>query len=163
MCLCVCPLPMRFSRPLIGPHITWPDPGLSLVNPPSLQYGGGGLPPNFSDRKFFLDKSRNLFKFVSVLLSASVKRVCVSRMRDLLQEIFTIYVKSGRIQNIQKCKHTIHWYLWVMGVAHLELLAEAEFALTGWGSLGGRVTGQSSSTFLQSQSHHNKQHLEDPS
>ena len=33
---------------------------------------------------FFLDKSRNLFKFVSVLLSASVERVCVSRMRDFL-------------------------------------------------------------------------------
>ena len=30
-----------FSRPLIGPQITWPDPGLSLVNPPwSLKNGG---------------------------------------------------------------------------------------------------------------------------
>ena len=35
-----CPLPMRFfSRPIIGPQITWLDPGLSLVNPPSLPYG----------------------------------------------------------------------------------------------------------------------------
>ena len=31
---------------------------------------------------FFLDKSRKLLKFVSVLLSASVKRFDVSRMRD---------------------------------------------------------------------------------
>ena len=31
-----------FSRPLIGPQITWPDPGLSLDNPPFLPYGGGG-------------------------------------------------------------------------------------------------------------------------
>ena len=31
---------------------------------------------------FFKDKSRNLFKFVSVLLSASVERVGVSCMRD---------------------------------------------------------------------------------
>ena len=31
-----------------------------------------------------LDKSRNLLKFVSVLLSASVERVGVSRMRDFL-------------------------------------------------------------------------------
>ena len=31
---------------------------------------------------FFLDKSRNLSKFVSVLLSASVERFNVSRMRD---------------------------------------------------------------------------------
>ena len=30
----------------------------------------------------FLDKSRNLFKFLPVLLSASVDRVGVSRMRD---------------------------------------------------------------------------------
>ena len=47
VCVCVwCPLPMQFfSRPLIGPQITWPDPGLSLVNPPSLSYdsGGGGV------------------------------------------------------------------------------------------------------------------------
>ena len=33
---------------------------------------------------FFKDKSRNLFKFVSVLLSASVERVGVSRVRDFL-------------------------------------------------------------------------------
>ena len=31
---------------------------------------------------FFIDKSCNLFKFVSVLLSASVERVGVSRMLD---------------------------------------------------------------------------------
>ena len=33
-------------------------------------------------KKIKIDKSRNLFKFVSVLLSASVERVGVSRMRD---------------------------------------------------------------------------------
>ena len=43
VCLCAC---LRhgvqfFSRPLIRPQITWPDPGLSWVNPPSLPYGGG--------------------------------------------------------------------------------------------------------------------------
>ena len=32
----------------------------------------------------FLDKSRNLSKIVSVLLSASVERIFVSRMRDFL-------------------------------------------------------------------------------
>ena len=49
-----------------------------------------GLPPNFFDCNFFLlflDKSRNLFKFVSVLLSALVERVGVSRMRDFLIEL----------------------------------------------------------------------------
>ena len=52
-----CPLSMRFfSRPLIGPQITWP---------------GGGK-----------KKSHNLFKFVFVLLSVSVERVGVSRIRD---------------------------------------------------------------------------------
>ena len=37
-------------------------------------------PPNIFS--FFLDKSRKLFKIVSVLRSASVKRFDVSRMRD---------------------------------------------------------------------------------
>ena len=33
VCVRVCPLPMQFfSRPLIGPQITWSDPGLSLVD-----------------------------------------------------------------------------------------------------------------------------------
>ena len=36
------PFHVTFSRPHIGPQITWPDPGLSLVNPLSLPYGGGG-------------------------------------------------------------------------------------------------------------------------
>ena len=41
---------------------------------------------------FFKDKSRNLFKFVSVLLSASVERGGVSRMRDfvLTTELCTV-------------------------------------------------------------------------
>ena len=34
------------------------------------------------EKKKKIDKSRDLFKFVSVLLSASVERVGVSRMRD---------------------------------------------------------------------------------
>ena len=34
----VCPLPMQFFlRPLIGPRVTWSNPGLSLVDPPPLQ------------------------------------------------------------------------------------------------------------------------------
>ena len=42
--------------------------------------------PTFSHLFFFfmINKSCNLFKFVSVLISASVKRVGVSRMRDFL-------------------------------------------------------------------------------
>ena len=49
--------------------------------------GEGGTAPNFFYRIFFLlqDKSRNLFKFVSVLLSPSVERVGVSHMRDFLK------------------------------------------------------------------------------
>ena len=45
---------------------------------------GGDSPQNFLTAFFFFfqDKSCNLFKFVSVLLSASVERVGVSRMRD---------------------------------------------------------------------------------
>ena len=39
----ICPLPMQlFTRPLIGPRITWSVWGLSLVTPPSLPYCGGG-------------------------------------------------------------------------------------------------------------------------
>ena len=36
---------------------------------------------------FFLDKSRNLSKIVSVLRSASVERFDVSRMRDFLDKL----------------------------------------------------------------------------
>ena len=40
---------------------------------------------------FFIDKSRNLFKFVLVLLSASVEIVGVSRMRDFyIQQLFLL-------------------------------------------------------------------------
>ena len=39
-------------------------------------------PQIFLTAFFFIDKSRNLFKIVSVLLSALVERVGVSRMRD---------------------------------------------------------------------------------
>ena len=50
---------------------------------------------------FFIDKSRDLFKFVSVLLSASVERVGVSSMRDF----------SGRIAKnpevLKKSKNTV--------------------------------------------------------
>ena len=42
VCLYVCAIGCSFFRPLIGPQITWPDPGLWLINPPSLPYGGGG-------------------------------------------------------------------------------------------------------------------------
>ena len=60
MSLCLHHRVQFFFRPLIGPAITW----LSIFF------------------NFFL--SRNLFKIVSVLLSASVERVGVSRMRDFL-------------------------------------------------------------------------------
>ena len=99
LCLSVPSGAAYFSRPVIGPQITWPDPGLSLLNPPSLPYGGGGgcggggggekmtppkknflTPPKFLWPQFFFfkDKSRNPFQ-VSVLLS---ERVGVSRKRD---------------------------------------------------------------------------------
>ena len=42
-------------------------------------------------------KSRNLFKFVSVLLSASVERVGVSRMRDFFLE--SVFFKTNSFSN----------------------------------------------------------------
>ena len=56
-----CPLPMQF----------FPKPWEAKKNNSS----------NLSKKKF-QDKSRNLFKFVLVILCASVERVGVSRMRD---------------------------------------------------------------------------------
>ena len=47
-------------------------PSKKIVDSPQIFW------PHF----FFKDKSRILFKFVSVLLSAAVERVGVSRMRD---------------------------------------------------------------------------------
>ena len=41
-----------------------------------------------------MDKSRNLFKFVLVLLSASVERVGVSRMRDFF--IWTVILPQSK-------------------------------------------------------------------
>ena len=53
---------------------------------------------------FFLDKSRKLFKFVSVLLSASVKRVGVSRMRDFVKgRTVTIHLISSYVYGICQC------------------------------------------------------------
>ena len=55
------------------------------------------------------DKSCNRFKFVSVLLSASVERVGVSRMRDF----FTLILDYGRVKVPMKektdlnCEHII--------------------------------------------------------
>ena len=81
-CLCVCPIPMRFFlRPLIGPVITWSVWGLSLGG----RIKGAekrGKKKNYHASYRKKKKSCNLFKFVLVLLSASVERVCVSRMRD---------------------------------------------------------------------------------
>ena len=39
MCVCLRHRMQFFFRPLIGPQITRPDAGLSLVIPPSLPYG----------------------------------------------------------------------------------------------------------------------------
>ena len=50
-CQCICPLPMFFFRPLIGPEVTWSVQGLSLVDPP----------PHFF-LLFFWEKSQNLCK-----------------------------------------------------------------------------------------------------
>ena len=99
VCLCVwCPLPMRFVlRPLIGPQVTRSDQGLWLVNLPSLP---NLAPPLFLPKSPLAaaavttarrDKKKLkwfLFKFVSVLLSASVERVGVSRMRDFLNVLW---------------------------------------------------------------------------
>ena len=49
-----------------------------------------------------MDKSRNLFKFVSVLLSVSVERVCVSRMRDFF---FFFQICQAVTSNISDYKH----------------------------------------------------------
>ena len=47
VCLSVCPLPMQFfSRPLIGPQITWSDPGLSLVEASKKIASGGDKQTN---------------------------------------------------------------------------------------------------------------------
>ena len=46
----------------------------------------------------FYDKSRNLFKFVFVLLSASVQRVGVSRMRDF----YFIFLKTYSLKCSKK-------------------------------------------------------------
>ena len=63
-------------------------------------------------KEFFLDKSHNLFKFVSVLLSASVERVGVSRLRNFfleaslsVNEFHQIYVLIT-IQDVQKSEHS---------------------------------------------------------
>ena len=57
---------------------------------------------------FLLDKSRNLFKFVSVLLSASVERVGVSRMRDFkVTNRFLFLLAQFHFKNIIPiCKYT---------------------------------------------------------
>ena len=32
-CFCVCPLPMQFFRPLLGPQVTWSDEGVPTAYP----------------------------------------------------------------------------------------------------------------------------------
>ena len=64
---------------------------------------------------FSSDKSRNLFKFVLVLLSASVERVDISRMRDFfrgLLEMSVIAIKATKVvwtqynsQSLGSCKY----------------------------------------------------------
>ena len=83
VCLCVCLRCLskggpRGAKPLIGPQITWSDPGLSLVNPPPSPFN------NASGKK------------VTVLLSASVDRFGVSRVRDFFVRIYRYMLKTRR-------------------------------------------------------------------
>ena len=50
-----------------------------------------------------LHKSRNLFQFVSVILSASVERVGVSRMRDFFSS-FSVFHSSYSNLNVKNVK-----------------------------------------------------------
>ena len=75
-----------FSSVILKSNIKWgleggKEKGGGKCPPPKKKFA---LPPNFCFTAIFflLDKSRNLFQFVSVLLSASVERVGVSRIRD---------------------------------------------------------------------------------
>ena len=56
-----------------------------------LGAGGGGFFCIFL-KEFYSDKSRNLSKILPVLLSALVKRVGVSRMRDLFLFLFIFFL-----------------------------------------------------------------------
>ena len=55
----------------------------------------------------FKDKTRNLFKFVSVLLSKLVERVGVSRMRYFLEEIRRLHYAG--FSQISSYKEDISW------------------------------------------------------
>ena len=92
VCLSVFNLNSFFARPLIGPQITWSDPIFFVCSCfhatfPKL-YWSYYPPPNPPFQPPFLTLfSRNLSKIVAVLdlLSASVKRVGVSHMRDFFK------------------------------------------------------------------------------
>ena len=99
-CQFICPLFMSlFSMPLIGPQITWSDPGLSFVDPPPssltprgcmwffdkipLDGGDNGNDNNGGGKKLL---SANFWTQaetkIVVLLSALVERFFVCRMQD---------------------------------------------------------------------------------
>ena len=95
VCLCVCAIQLPREqgfllrlRLKVFPRFPRDFPGFSWVFPFVFQgFLQGKIKQPLSLKKKRkkekkLDKSRNLFKFVSVLLSASVERVGVSRMRD---------------------------------------------------------------------------------
>ena len=69
-----------FFRPLIGPLITWSVRGISLALWSHDQFKAS----HWSTPRF-------LFKFVSVLLSASVERVGVSRMQDFCLQFYVVF------------------------------------------------------------------------
>ena len=83
------PNPWGFPRVFLGfsrgfPFFSGVFPGFSLLFLFSFLRK---ITQPLKNKYIFLDKSRNLSNIVSVLLSASVERFCVSRMRDF---IFTI-------------------------------------------------------------------------
>ena len=65
----------------------------------------------FLSSSFFLDKPRKLSKFVSVLLSASVERVGVSRMWDFFWHVIYLFVWLVVLQ--------VAWMISALGVKQL--------------------------------------------
>ena len=88
---------------------------------------GGGLKKQKQNKKKITqpmkkkknDKSRNLFKFVSVLLSASVERVGVSRMRDFFFTISIYYYPGPILQISQFCLKSSPKYVLNKTILHI--------------------------------------------
>ena len=87
-----------YSRPLNGPHITWTDPGLSLVTQPPTTL-------------------RNLSKIVSVLLSASIESVDVSRMQEYFWQSKNVFCWRGLKKIV--CGEWIFFFLSFCGPQNL--------------------------------------------